>query len=83
MARTRSAYPAEFRRQMVELVQAGRSPEQLARAFDPTAQSIRIGWHSPSVTPVEATGPDDSGARGTQPTAACAGSSFSPRTTRS
>jgi transposase len=41
MARTRSAYPAEFRRQMVELVQAGRPPEQLARAFDPTAQSIR------------------------------------------
>ena len=39
MARTRSAYPTEFRRQMVELVQAGRSPEQLARAFDPTAQS--------------------------------------------
>ena len=41
MARTRSAYPAEFRRQMVELLQAGRSPEELARAFDPTAQSIR------------------------------------------
>ncbi len=33
-------YPAEFRRQMVELVQAGRSPTQLAREFDCSAQSI-------------------------------------------
>jgi transposase len=41
MAKTRRAYAAEFRRQMVELVQAGRSPEALAREFEPTAQSIR------------------------------------------
>ena len=33
-------YPAEFRRQMVELVQAGRKPTQLAREFGVTAQSI-------------------------------------------
>ena len=33
-------YPAEFRRQMVELVRAGRKPTQLAREFDVTAQSI-------------------------------------------
>ena len=33
-------YPAEFRRQMVELVQAGRSPTQLAPEFDCSAQSI-------------------------------------------
>jgi transposase len=33
-------YPAEFRRQMVELVQAGRTPTQLAREFDRSAQSI-------------------------------------------
>jgi transposase len=33
-------YPAEFRRQMVELVQAGRKPTQLAREFNVTAQSI-------------------------------------------
>lgn len=33
-------YPAEFRRQMVELVQAGRTPTQLAREFDCSAQSI-------------------------------------------
>jgi transposase len=41
MGKTRSAYPPEFRRQMVELVRAGRSPEELAGEFEPTAQSIR------------------------------------------
>ena len=33
-------YPAEFRRQMVELVRAGRSATQLAREFDCSATSI-------------------------------------------
>ena len=33
-------YPAEFRRQMVELVRAGRTPTQLAREFSCRAQSI-------------------------------------------
>ena len=47
MARTRSAYPPEFRRQMVELVNAGRAPEELAREFEPTAQSIR-NWAAQS-----------------------------------
>jgi transposase len=41
MSKTRPPYTAEFRRQMVELVHAGRSPEQLAEEFEPTAQSIR------------------------------------------
>jgi transposase len=41
MAKTRPPYTPEFRRQMIELVQAGRSPEELAREFEPTAQSIR------------------------------------------
>ena len=40
MAKTRPPYTAEFRRQMVELVHAGRS-EELAREFEPTAQSIK------------------------------------------
>ena len=35
------AVPAQFRRQMVELVHAGRTPEELAAEFEPTAQSIR------------------------------------------
>ena len=41
MAKTRPPYTPEFRRQMVELVHAGRSPEELAQEFEPTAQSIR------------------------------------------
>ena len=41
MPRTRPPYPPAFRRQMVELVRAGRSPEELAREFEPTAQAIR------------------------------------------
>ena len=41
MGRTRPPYPPEFRRQMVELVRSGRSPEALSREFEPTAQSIR------------------------------------------
>jgi len=40
MGRTRAPYPAEFRQQMVELVRAGRTPEELSREFEPTAQSI-------------------------------------------
>lgn len=41
MPRSRPPYPPEFRRQMVELVRAGREPEQLAKEFEPTAQAIR------------------------------------------
>ena len=40
MPRFRSAYPPEFRRQMVDLVRSGRTPEELSREFEPTAQSI-------------------------------------------
>lgn len=35
------SYPPAFRRQMVELVRSGRNPEDLAREFEPSAQSIR------------------------------------------
>ena len=35
------AYPPEFRQQLVELVHAGRSPEELAKEFEPSAQTIR------------------------------------------
>ena len=41
MPKTRRAYAAEFRQRMVELVRAGRSPEELAREFEPSAQAIR------------------------------------------
>jgi transposase len=40
MPKTRPPYSPEFRRQMVDLVRAGRLPEDLAREFEPTAQSI-------------------------------------------
>ena len=41
MSKTRPPYTPEFRRQIIELVRAGRSPEELAKEFEPTAQSIR------------------------------------------
>ncbi len=40
MPKSRPAYPAEFRARMVDLVRAGRTPEELSREFEPTAQSI-------------------------------------------
>jgi transposase len=41
MAKKRSPYAPEFRRQMIELVRAGRTPEELAKEFEPSAQAIR------------------------------------------
>ena len=41
MAKTRLPYAPEFRRQMVDLVRAGRDPIDLARKFEPSAQAIR------------------------------------------
>ena len=42
MARkSRRAYPAEFRQELVQLMRSGRSPEELAREFEPSAQTIR------------------------------------------
>lgn len=40
MPKSRKPYPPEFRQQMVDLVRAGRTPEELSREFEPTAQSI-------------------------------------------
>ncbi len=41
MPKTRPPYSSEFRRQMVDLVRAGRNADDLAREFEPAAQSIR------------------------------------------
>jgi len=41
MPRSRPPYSPEFRRQMVDLVRAGRSPDDLAREFEPISHSIR------------------------------------------
>jgi transposase len=43
MPKSHPPYPPEFRRQMVELVRAARSPEELAQEFEPTAQAI-LNW---------------------------------------
>ena len=37
----RPPYAPEFRQQMVDLVRAGRDPQDLAREFEPSAQAIR------------------------------------------
>jgi len=34
-------YPDEYRRRLIELVRSGRSPESLAKDFEPSAQTIR------------------------------------------
>ena len=39
---TRPDYSPEFRRQMVELVKAGRSPEDLATEFEPLASALVV-----------------------------------------
>ena len=41
MPKSKPPYTPEFRRRMVELVRAGRQPEELATKFEPSAQSIR------------------------------------------
>jgi transposase len=41
MPRHRRPYDPEFRAQLVELVRAGRTPDELAAEFEPTAQTIR------------------------------------------
>ena len=41
MPKTRPPYSPEFRRQMVDLVHAGRNPTELSREFEPSAQAIR------------------------------------------
>jgi transposase len=41
MPKTHPPYPAEFRQQMVELVRAGRTPGELGRQFECSAQAIR------------------------------------------
>ena len=52
MPKTRPPYLAVFRQQMVELVRSGRTPGELAREFEPSAQAIRnwvaqAGRHRP------------------------------------
>ena len=41
MPKSHPPYPAELKRRLVELVRAGRNPEELAEKFEPSAQAIR------------------------------------------
>ena len=41
MPKSRRPYPLEYRERVIELVRSGRSPESLAKEFEPTAQCIR------------------------------------------
>ncbi len=41
MPKSRPPYTHEFREQMIALVKSGRSPEELAREFEPSSQTIR------------------------------------------
>ena len=41
MPRTHQPYAPEYRRRIIELARAGRSIKELAREFEPTAETIR------------------------------------------
>ena len=41
MPKSHPRYPAELKKRLVELVRAGRNPEELAEKFEPCAQAIR------------------------------------------
>ena len=41
MPKSHRPYPPAYRERIVELVRSGRSPESLAREFEPSAQCIR------------------------------------------
>jgi transposase len=41
MPQSHKAYPRELKVRLIEMVRAGRTPEELAERFEPTAQSIR------------------------------------------
>jgi len=41
MPRTRPPYAPEFRQQILDLVRAGRTPNELAQEFEPSGETIR------------------------------------------
>ena len=44
MPRTHPPYPPEFKRQMLELVRAGRTPQELSREFEPSGPGVLQAW---------------------------------------
>jgi len=55
MAKTQVPYAAVFRQQMIDLVHAGRTPEDLAKEFEPTAQTIYNCVAGPTMRPASVT----------------------------
>ncbi len=43
MAQRRKTYPPEYKRRLIKLVRAGRSPQELAKEFEPSPSTIRKG----------------------------------------
>ena len=41
MPKERKTYPDEFKKKLIAMVRGGRTPEELCRQFEPSAQSIR------------------------------------------
>ena len=41
MPKSHKPYPPEFRERLIDLVRKGRTPEELSRQFEPSAQAIR------------------------------------------
>src|SRR6266508_6282327 len=41
MPKSHAPYPLEFRQRIIELVRKGKTPQELARQFEPSAQAIR------------------------------------------
>jgi transposase len=41
MPKTRPPYPPQLRARLIELARTGRTPEELGRQFEPSAQTIR------------------------------------------
>ena len=70
MAKTRPPYTPEFRRQMVELVRAGRSPRNWRRSLNRPRSRSGTGSARLSATAAVARRADNGRARGAQPAAA-------------
>lgn len=48
MPNRHAAYPAAFREQILELVRAGRTPEELTGSSNPRHKPSATGWRRPS-----------------------------------
>jgi transposase len=54
MPKSHARYASEYRHRMVELVRAGRSPDELAKEFEPTARMRKT--KAPASSSIRATG---------------------------